>query len=218
MHATRSNPAETTSGPGLLIHWVLGANAGLLLAVFAANLIVLGNLPLPPLALAALEGAAFGACLGAVQWLTLRHCLSRPVWWIVASVAGFGVGFVAWAAAGDALGILAAPGEATSPASLAWAVALAMVAVGIPVGVAQGFALGAGPAAAARWAAAYALAVGASLAVLAAGQFGLRIEIGGAGFAGVALWWAVGSTFGLLTGLPLLRLIQTSAFDARPSV
>ena len=49
-----------------------------------------GSVSTPVVAL--LAGAIAGATLGLIQWLILRSRLSLPIWWIVATSVGLGVG------------------------------------------------------------------------------------------------------------------------------
>src|SRR5512132_507664 len=37
--------------------------------------------------------ALIGACVGAGQWLVLRHYIARSGWWVLATLLGFGLGF-----------------------------------------------------------------------------------------------------------------------------
>jgi hypothetical protein len=70
--------------------------------------------------------AVTGLVLGALQWLVLRGQLKGSAWWILASAAGWGVGFPAGAAVAQSLGLTD------------WAFGLAVGAVtGAAAGLAQ---------------------------------------------------------------------------------
>ena len=70
------------------LFWVL-AFLGFPIAGLLANLVGAVNTP----ARAVLAGAVAGAVLGLVQWLVLKLRLPQlPVWWVIATSAGFAVG------------------------------------------------------------------------------------------------------------------------------
>jgi hypothetical protein len=86
--------------------WILltiaGFLAGSLLSVryVVLDLYVGRSLELDPL----LIGTAFGAVLGAIQWLALRRWVHQAYWWILANEAGWSAGYLVSYLAGSRLG------------------------------------------------------------------------------------------------------------------
>ena len=78
-----------------------------------------------------LVGLVGGAIIGALQYLVLRDRLDHAAWWLVASVAGWGIGVTAGLAVVAALGL----GSGRNAHAVAGATA------GVVVGVSTGFVL-----------------------------------------------------------------------------
>ena len=197
--------------------WTFLTAAGLAGGLIAGLLI---GMPLGQIVNAMIVTAAVtclaGGILGGAQAIGLRRILRRPLWWIVATTVGIGVGLAAGVVLVEQIGILAT-GTRPNVARLGGGMrAISMVALGLIagtiVGAAQWLVLRAQRAAVQHWIPASGLALAAAFAgsSLLLDAAGLRIG----SLAGVMTFvLASGLAFGLLTSWPL----ATPRAGSRPS-
>lgn len=149
-----------------------------------------------------------GGVLGSLQAVGLRRMLSRPLWWVLATIIGIGVGLAAGVVLVEQVGILTTGNRLNIARLSPVARAASFVTVGLVAGTILGFA---------QWlvfqfqmpqvrhwvsASGIALAVAFSSSSLLVDLSGVRI----ASVAGVGLFvLASGVVFGVLTSWPLRR-------------
>jgi hypothetical protein len=149
-----------------------------------------------------------GAVLGTFQAISLRRLLTRPWWWILATIVGLGIGLAAAVVFVEQIGILIS-GERPQIAQLTAPMrALSFVAVGLVagtlLGTAQAFVFRRQRPQIKNWipATAVGLAVAFSASSLAVDLSGLRF----ASAAGLILFLVLsGISFGAVTSWPLRR-------------
>ncbi len=120
--------------------WTLLTTVGLAGGIVAALLV---GKPLDQLVGAMLVTAILtclvGAVLGGMQAVYLRQILARPIWWVVATIVGVGVGLAVGVVAIEQVGTLIA-GHRPNVARLTPALrALSFVAIGLISGTILGF-------------------------------------------------------------------------------
>src|SRR5712691_2434296 len=120
--------------------WTLLTTVGLAGGIVAALLV---GTPLDQLVGAMLVTAILtclvGAVLGGMQAVYLRQILARPIWWVVATIVGVGVGLAVGVVAIEQVGTLIA-GHRPNVARLTPALrALSFVAIGLISGTILGF-------------------------------------------------------------------------------
>jgi hypothetical protein len=149
-----------------------------------------------------------GAVLGSVQAISLRSLLPKPLWWILATIVGLGIGLAAGVAAVEQVGILMT-GERPHLVQLSAPVrALSFVALGLVAGTL----LGAAQALVFRWQVPRiknwvpVTAVGLAVAFSASS---LIVDLAGVRFASLAgfimFLFLSGISFGAVTSWPLRR-------------
>jgi len=147
-----------------------------------------------------------GGVLGGAQAIGLRRTLRKPLWWIVATIAGIGVGLALGVVLVEQAGILATGNRPNIARAGAAMRALSLVTVGLVagtiLGVAQWLVLRAQSAGVRHWV--VASAVGLAVAFTASS---LLVDLSGLRFASapgfVTFILLSGMAFGLLTSWPL---------------
>ena len=160
--------------------------------------------------LTALVTCVAGGILGGFQAIGLRHVLRRPLWWIAATVIGFGAGLAAGVVVLEQTGILLTGHRpqlahlTTSYRAISF-VALGLVA-GTILGIAQSLVLRRQLPAVRHWvpATAIGLAIALSASSLAVDLSGLRVPTAMGAIAFVIL---SGVAFGAFTSRPLRRAV-----------
>ena len=192
-----------------MIQWAALTAVGLAGGLIAG---VLAGMPLGKLVNAMIVTAAVtclaGAVLGAFQAFGLRRVLHRPVWWIVATVVGFGAGLAAAVVVIEQSGILLTGHRpqllqlGTTVRAFSFVI-LGLIAGGI-LGAAQAFVLKRQMPAVRYWMPATALCLAAALSASS-----LIVDLSGMHLATVtgaaAFVMLAGSVFGALTGAALKR-------------
>ncbi|HYM61907.1 MAG TPA: hypothetical protein VEZ11_13570 [Thermoanaerobaculia bacterium] len=202
-HASRFSP----------VVWTLFTTTGLAGGLVAGLLLgmPLGQIANAMIVTAAVTGVV-GAVLGGMQAISLRRLLSRPLWWIVSTVAGLGAGLSTAVVVVETVGTAIAGKRPnvfhlSSPMRALSFIALGLVA-GTVVGLAQWLVLRRQIPRIKHWVlttgAGLAIAFSASSLVVDLSTIGLRSAVGGALFVTLS-----GILFGLVTSLPLRRAAIT---------
>ena len=189
------------------MRWTLLTTIGLAGGLVAALLI---GMPLGPLVgamvITAIATCLVGAVLGGTQAIYLRRLLAKPMWWIVSTTIGTGVGLAAGVVIIEQTGILITghrPNVArldTSTRALSFVV-LGLIC-GVTLGIAQGLVLRRQTSRVRHWvpASAFGLAIAFAASSLLVDASGLRF----ASLSGVTTFVLLaGLAFGALTSLPL---------------
>ncbi|MCH8876688.1 MAG: hypothetical protein IIA89_07665 [Chloroflexi bacterium] len=103
------NTERTRVGWGFWLWWVLACTVGLTVAFAVAFAVTDAVSSAVAFAVTeAVVGAVVGASVGIAQWLVLRRQVSRPGWWVLASIMGLAVAFALSGAfaLGGALGLV----------------------------------------------------------------------------------------------------------------
>ena len=190
--------------------WVTLTAFGLALGLIGGILL---GMPLGQIVNAMIVTAAVtcvaGGILGGFQAIGLRHVLRRPLWWIAATVVGFGAGLAVGVVVIEQTGILIT-GHRPQLAHVTPSIrAISFIALGLVagtiLGIAQSLVLRRQLPAVKRWipATAIGLAIALSASSLAVDLSGMRIASAMGAIAFVVL---SGVAFGALTSRPLRHI------------
>jgi hypothetical protein len=191
------------------IQWTMFTALGLATGLVAG---VLLGMPLGQIVNAMIVTAAVtciaGAILGGFQAISLRRVLRRPIWWIVATVIGLGVGLAAAVVTIEQTAILLTGHRPQLAHLTTFYRAISFIALGLVagtiLGIAQSLVLRRQLPAVKQWvpSTAIGLAIALSASSLAVDLSGLRVPTAMGAIAFVIL---SGFAFGALTSRPLRR-------------
>jgi len=192
------------------IQWVALTAFGLAFGLIGGILL---GMPLGQIVNAMIVTAAVtcvaGAVLGGFQAIGLRRVLRRPLWWIVATVIGFGIGLAAAVVTVEQTGIFLTGHRPQLAHLTTWYRAISFVALGLVagtiLGVAQSLVLRRQLPSVKRWipVTAIGLAIALSASSLAVDLSGMRIA---SAMGAIAFVMLSGVAFGALTSRPLRRI------------